>query len=187
MRYNMKLSLCYNLMGNQQKIKNCSISSEEFKLSRIWRFLSLIARILGNVMSGSTCSSFFDWLLPAFSLINTDLIGILRDLGHLRCTFVVETVLACAKARDAGKTVLVADAVVLLARILPTIASFPFKWLLKYFPLGFACLDSWLLIIILAVFALADVWIALLGASKADAVHLPALTFGASTLLSRFS
>ena len=140
------------------------------------------------MMSGiHTHCSFFNWLIHAFRLLNTNLLGFLWDLGQSRRSGVVETVLACAKARHALKSRLVTNAVVLLARILPTIASLPFKWLLKHFHLGFTRLNSWLWIIILAVFALAGGLVALLTVSEADAVHLAALTFGTSTLLSRFS
>lgn len=79
------------------------------------------------------------------------------------------------------------NAIVLLARILPAVASLPFEWFLEYFPLGFTSFDSGLGVIVLAVLALADTLVTSLSISKADAVHLLALTFGTSTLLSVLS
>ena len=79
-------------------------------------------------------------------------------------------------------SILVANTVVLLAVILPAVASLPLEWLLQYPPLGFTGRDSWLSVVILTVLALADVLVASLGISEADAVHLLALALRASTL-----
>ena len=76
-----------------------------------------------------------------------------------------------------------ADAVVLLARILPAVTSFPLVRFLQHFLLSFPCLLSTLTVIVLAVLTLADILIAGLSTSEAHTVHLLALTFGASTLL----
>ena len=76
-----------------------------------------------------------------------------------------------------------ANTIVLLAVILPAIASLSFIRLLKDFPLGLTKLDCLLSIVIRAVLALADLGIALKSISEADAIHLLALTLRAGALL----
>ena len=75
------------------------------------------------------------------------------------------------------------DTIVLLARILPAVASFPLVRFLQHFPLGLPRLLSTLGFIVLAVLALADILITGLSTSEAHTVHLLALALGASTLL----
>ena len=77
------------------------------------------------------------------------------------------------------------NAVILLAIILPAVARFPLEWLIQNLSLGFTGLDCLWRVIILAVLALAALWITYLSASKADTIHLLALSFRASALLPR--
>ena len=79
-----------------------------------------------------------------------------------------------------------ANAIVLLTVILPTVACFPLVWLLQHLPLGFASLDGSLRVVILTVLALTELRVTCLGAPEADTIHLLALTLGAGTLLLRF-
>ena len=79
------------------------------------------------------------------------------------------------------------NTVVLFARILPTVASLPFEWLVKYFSLSFSRFNSLLWIVILAVLALAAILFASYSRSEAYAIHLLTLPLGASALLSWFS
>ena len=76
-----------------------------------------------------------------------------------------------------------ADAIVLFAVILPTVASLPLVGLLEHLALGFTCLDGCLSVVILAVLALAHLGVAFLGILEADTVHLLALALGAGARL----
>ena len=77
------------------------------------------------------------------------------------------------------------NAVILLAIVLPAVAWFPLERLLEDLSLCFSSLDCLLGVVVLAVFALAGVLVAHLSVSKADTIHLLALSFGASALLLR--
>ena len=165
------------------------------QLARIWIEVALSGEFRNfnkgedfwNLFSvGRLCSLCFDHLNCCFALYHT-ILNFLGSLGRLRSTRIVEAVLTLTKARNAVHASLMTDAVVLLAIILPTVASLPFEWFLKHFLLSFTCFNCLLWIIILAVLALTDVLIAGLSVSKADAVHLLALSFRTSALLSWFS
>ena len=129
----------------------------------------------------------FASLLSSLGLCRSNFLHALTSWRrYLWCTIVIKAVLTSTEACDTVHAVLMTNTVVLLAVILPTIASFPFKWLLKYLPLDFTSFDSTFRLIILTVLALTCILVASLSSSEADAVHFPTLTFRASALLFRF-
>ena len=76
-----------------------------------------------------------------------------------------------------------ANAIVLLTVILPTVASLPFVWFRQHLQLGFTSLNGSIRFIIMTVLALTDLGVTCLTTPETDTVHLLALTLGACALL----
>jgi len=122
-------------------------------------------------------------IADGFGLVSAGVLDVFRWQWQIGGAHKVEAVLALAQTCDAVKSSLVANAIVLLTRILSAVAPLPLEWLIQHFSLRVTCLYCLIRLVVRAVLALANVLVACLRASETHTVHLLALTFWASAFL----